>query len=129
MKDLEKVLKTMTLEFFGTGKHKISASTHLEKDNAVFLDIRSQEEYETLAFNLIYHMPVIHIPTDEIPDRLNEIPKDKNVGIFCSSGVRASMVYLYLQGLGYEKVRIIDGGYQGIFNELKPGKLLKFIQK
>ncbi len=127
MKELEKVLKTMTLDFFGKGKHKISASAHFSNKDAVFLDVRSPEEYNTISFNLVYHMPVLHIPICEIPERLSEIPKDKIVGIFCSSGTRASMVYLYLRSLGYENVRVIEGGYAGLAEEFKPGKLLKHL--
>ena len=129
MENLEKVLKSMSLEFFGRGKHKISAAAHFSKDNAVFLDVRSNEEHKTLAFSLLYHMPVIHIPICEIPDRVDEIPKDKLIGIFCSAGVRSTMVYLYLRGLGFENVRIIQGGYSEISNEFKPGNLLKYLNK
>jgi rhodanese-related sulfurtransferase len=35
------------------------------------------------------------------------------------------MVYLYLRALGFDKVKIIDGGYTELVEELKPGKLLK----
>ena len=128
MEKLENVLRTMSLEFFGSGKHKISASAHFNQKDAVFLDVRSNEEHKTLSFSLVYHMPVIHIPICQIPDRLDEIPKDKLVGIFCSSGVRSTMVYLYLQGLGFENVRILQGGYSEIADELKPGKLLKHLK-
>ena len=129
MGKLDKVLKTMTLEYFGTGKHKISPSAHFSEKDAIFLDVRSPEEIKTISFNLLYHMPVIHIPICEIPDRIDEVPKDKIVGIFCSSGTRAAMVYLYLRSLGYENVRVIEGGYAGLSEEFKPGKLLKHIKK
>ena len=129
MERLNKVLKSMTLEFFGSGKHKISPSFHLSAENSLFLDVRSNEEIQTVAFNLVHHMPVLHIPISEIPDRVKEIPKDKIVGIFCSSGVRATMVYFYLRGLGYENVRILEGGYAELAGEFKPGKLLKHLAK
>jgi len=41
-------------------------------------------------------MPVLCIPITEVPNRLKEIPKGKHIGIFCSGGVRATIVYLYL---------------------------------
>ena len=64
----------MTFEFFGTGKHKITASDQLSNDNALFLDVRSIEDRNTLSFELIHHIPVLHIPINEILDRINEIP-------------------------------------------------------
>ena len=118
----------MDLEFFGSGKHKIKPEAHLSKNDAMFLDVRSNEEHNTLAIGLLYHMPVIHIPISEIPDRLAEIPRDKDIGIFCSSGVRSSITYAYLRSMGYDRVRILEGGYNNLTNECKPGKLLKRIK-
>ncbi len=128
MEKLNEVLKSMTLEFFGSGKHKISPSMHLSKKNALLLDVRSKEECESIAFSLVHHMPVINIPISEISDRIEEIPQDKTIGIFCSAGVRSTMVYFYLRGLGFENVRIIEGGYAELAGEFKPGKLLKHLQ-
>lgn len=93
------------------------------------MDVRSDEEFLTIAFSLIHHMHVLHIPINEIPERTNEILHDKIVGVFCSSGVRSTMVYLYLRTLGFENVRIIEGGYAELVNEFKPGKLLKHVSK
>lgn len=129
MKNIDKVLKTMTFDFFGNGKHKISPSRHLSDKNSVFLDVRSAEELATITFSLVHHMPVLHIPIDEIPERINELPHDKIIGVFCSSGVRSTMVYLYLRTLGFENVRIIEGGYAELVDEFKPGKLLKHVAK
>jgi len=93
------------------------------------LDVRSNEELETIAFCLVHHMPVLHIPINEIPERVSEIPRDKIVGVFCSSGVRSTMVYFYLRTLGFDNVRIIEGGYAELVEEFKPGKLLKHLSK
>jgi len=128
MVEIEDIMKSMTFEFFGNGKHKIKASNHLSKDNALFLDVRSKEETDTLSFGLTYHIPVLKISINEIPDRLKEIPRDKSIGVFCSSGVRATIVYAYLKTKGYKDVLIIEGGYNGIIEEIKPGKLLKHIK-
>jgi rhodanese-related sulfurtransferase len=100
---------------------------HLSSKDSVFLDVRSKEELETIAFSLVHHMPVLHIPINEIPDRLSEIPREKIVGIFCSSGVRSTMTYFYLRTHGFENVRIIEGGYAELVNDFKPGKLLKHL--
>jgi len=125
MEKLEEIMKSMTFEFFGSGAHKVKAGDHFSKENALFLDVRSIEEADSLSFKLIHHMPVLHIPIEEIPDRKGEIPENKHIGIFCSSGVRATIVYAYLRANGYGNVRILEGGYSGIMEEFKPGKLLK----
>lgn len=128
MERMENILRSMDLEFFGSGKHKIRPEAHLANRDAVLLDVRSNEEHDTLAIGLLYHMPVIHIPTDEIPDRMADIPKDVDIGVFCSSGVRASIVYGYLRSMGYDRVRILEGGYNNLTDECKPGKLLRRIK-
>lgn len=125
MEQVDRILKSMDSAFFGSGKHKISPAMHLTEKNSLFLDVRSPEEFETLSFSLVHHMPVLHIPINEIPERISEIPHDKIVGVFCFSNVRSTMVYLYLRARGFDKVRIIEGSYAEFVEELKPGKLLK----
>jgi len=127
MEKYEKILRSMTFDFFGRGKHKVSVLDHFANDNAVFLDIRSKEEHNAVAFNLKQYMPVLHIPIDELPYRINEVPESKMIGIFCSSSVRSSMVYLYLRANGYENVGILEGGYDSIVKEFKPGNLFKYL--
>ena len=128
MKELNDFLESMTFDFFGSGKHKINSAAFLAEKNTLFLDVRSHDEFASLSFTLKHHMPSLHIPIDEIPDRANEIPKDALTGIFCSSAVRATMVYTYLKIMDYPNVRILEGGYDGLTAELKPGKLLKKIK-
>jgi len=128
MNEFINVLKTMSLAFFANGKHKITAEKLFESKDAVFLDVRSKEEVESIAFPLRFQAECIHVPTDEIPDRLLEIPKDKPTGIFCSAGTRAAIVYAFLRANGYDNVKIIVGGYGEIINMLKPGKIWKAVK-
>jgi rhodanese-related sulfurtransferase len=126
---MEHVLKSMTLEFFGKGMHKITPEKLFSSDAAVFLDVRSNEEVQSMPFPLGVHKNVesLHVPINEIPERLNEIPPDKPVGIFCPAHVRASIVYAYLRSKGYEQVRVLEGGYAALTDALKPGKILAAI--
>ena len=124
---MEDVLRRFTLEFFGTGKHKIDPETFFEKENALFLDVRSREEAASLSLPLDVHTNVesLNIPTHEIPDRIGEIPREKAIGVFCPANVRSAMVYAYLLTHGYSDVRIVLGGYGALTEALLPGKLLK----
>jgi len=79
----------------------------LTMDNAVFLDVRSYPEMESLQLRLEYHIGVLYIPTDEIPDRIGEIPRDRMVGIFCSAGTRSAIVYAFLRAKGYENMHVV----------------------
>jgi len=128
MNQLQNILTSMDLEFFAKGKHKISAEKLFESKESVFLDVRSKEETESIAFPLRFQAEYIHIPTDEIPDKLSEIPTDKTIGIFCSAGIRAAIVYAFLRTEGFENVRILVGGYESLLNEFKPGRIWKYTQ-
>lgn len=125
---MNKVLESMTFDFFGNAKHKIPAAKQLADKDAIFLDVRADEEYNTLKFDLKHHQKSLHIPIDQVPSRIGDIPKDKNVGVFCASGNRSVMVYFYLKAMGYENVRVVEGGYNELVAELKPGKVLKTIK-
>jgi len=125
--DLDSVMRSTSFEFFGGGKHKIEMETLLSTKDAIFLDVRSAPEVESIEIRLEHHIKVLWIPTDEIPVRFNEIPRDKTIGVFCSAGTRSTMVYLYLRSKGYDKVRIAPSTYDAITNLLLPGKLFKHL--
>ncbi len=129
MNDLEKVINKMDFQYFGTGQHKIDVETFLATENAVFLDVRAKEEVETVKMPLHHHVEVLEIPTHEVPLRMNEIPKDKLIGVFCSAGVRAIIIFTYLKSKGYNNVKIILGGYPPLMEAIMPGKLYKKISK
>jgi len=125
MNNWNELLKSMTFEFFGSGKHKIEMDALLATKDAIFLDVRSRQEWESLQIRLEHHMKVLWMPIDEIPDRYAEIPRDKTVGVFCSAGTRSAIVYAYLRSLGYENVRVALGNYEALISMLLPGKLQK----
>ncbi len=127
---MEQVLKRLTLDFFGKGKHKTSPENFFGKDDAVLLDVRTKEEAASLSINLAYHSNIecINIPVNEIPDRLNEIPAGKHIGVFCSGVVRSAIVYAYLLSKGFSDILILEGGYAALTEALKPGKILKVVQ-
>ena len=128
MNELKNILKQMDLEFFARSKHKISPEKLFESKNNVFLDVRSIEEAQTVTFPLKFQAQYIHIPTNEIPDRLSDIPGNKTIGVFCSAGIRAALVYAFLRANGFQNVKILVGGYQAVLEQLKPHKIWGHIQ-
>jgi len=123
---MENTIRKMDFEFFGTGKHMVSPEKFIENENALFLDVRAEEEVETIKFNFKYHnIQVMHIPFHELADRYHELPKDKLISTFCSSGPRSAMAYLFLLSKGFTQVKCISGSYEQITSLLKPGKLYK----
>lgn len=129
MNELENVITTMDFQYFGNGEHKVDVEAFLSAENTVFLDVRAKEEQETIKLSLAHHCEVLEIPTNEIPTRINEIPKNKMIGVFCSAGVRATIIFVYLKSKGYKDVKIILGGYPPLMAAVMPGKLYKKINK
>jgi len=82
-------------------------TTHaLQKHPDVFLfDVREEWEYEN------GHIPgILLIPMETVPDRLEEIPADKNVIVTCRSGNRSGKVAEFLRMQGYPNVHNMLGG-------------------
>jgi rhodanese-related sulfurtransferase len=124
---MEQVLKNFTLDFFGKGKHKVSPAAFFELDDVVLLDVRSKEEAASLSIKLAIHDNVqcLNISINDVPDRLNDIPKDKPIAVFCPAGVRSAIVYSFLLAKGFSDVRILFGGYPALTEEVMPGKVLQ----
>ncbi len=127
---MEEVLKKLTLEFFGTGKHKISVDKFLNTDKGFLLDVRSREEAESIAIQLRHHKNIEYrnIPINEVPEKIDEIPRDRLVAVFCPANVRSGIVYAYLLSKGFSGVRVLEGGYPALTEALKPGPLFKAIK-
>lgn len=127
---MEPVLRKLTLEFFGKGKHKISPDNFFQLENGVFLDVRSKEEADSISIGLKTqpHTESKNIPVHEIPDRLSELPKDKPIGVFCPANVRSAITYAFLLSKGFLQVYIIEGGYADLTDALKPGPVFKLLQ-
>ena len=74
-------------------------------ESVVLLDVREPDERELAVIE-----PSLHIPMGEIPGRLEEIPKDRQVIVYCHSGARSMMVASYLLDSGFESVANLSGG-------------------
>ena len=79
------------------------------KTNAgdLLIDVRSNEEY--LSGNIT---PAINIPIDELRNRLDEIPKEKSIYIYCEAGLRGYLAQRILAQNGYNDVLNLSGGYK-----------------
>ena len=122
---MEKALKTMNLAFCGTAKHKISAEKMFETENVLFLDVRDKAEVKTLAFNFeLFGIETLNIPIDELPERINELPKNKLIICFCSSGTRSAWAYIYLFSKDYQ-TKWLEASNEDLAKLLKPGRIYK----
>jgi rhodanese-related sulfurtransferase len=69
------------------------------------IDVREPDE---IALGMI--PGAISIPLMQIPDRLQEIPRDKETVLVCRSGNRSSRTYDYLTAQGFNNLINMNGG-------------------
>lgn len=73
------------------------------KNNPYLLDVRTPEEFARGSA-----AGAVNIPVDILPVRMNEIPKNRLIIVFCRSGARSGVARELLQKAGYTTV--INGG-------------------
>jgi rhodanese-related sulfurtransferase len=83
----------------------VSQAAALRDQGAFILDVRQPEEWSQ------FHIPgATLIPLGDLPNRLNEVPKDKKVVVYCRTGVRSAQGRDILRKAGYPQVTSLDGG-------------------
>ena len=86
---------------------KIQTGKMLElfvQGSAQIVDIRFPEEYK------VWHLDgAVNIPLNELPDRLDELDRDKLIVTVCPHNDRANMGRLYLSLQGFHARYLTDG--------------------
>ena len=72
------------------------------------LDVRTLPEVQRLPFPGAEN--VIHIPLDELRDRLGELDNSRDTAVTCQSSLRAHVASCLLRQVGFEKVHVVSGG-------------------
>ena len=78
----------------------------MNKNGAIFVDVRNPPE-----LNEGYAPNAVNVPLGELKDRLGELPKDKDLLIYCRSGRRSEAATRFLMNQGYDRVYNVLGGY------------------
>ena len=81
----------------------------LDSDDVVFVDLRTAHERSQ---KMIPAKNQLHIPIEDLRARANEVPKDKEVIVFCILSTRGFEGQLILNQAGYENVKFVQGGIQ-----------------
>ncbi|MCG6330845.1 FAD-dependent oxidoreductase [Vibrio alginolyticus] len=76
-------------------------------EDQLLLDVRNPGELESVG----YLEGAINIPVDQLRRRMHELPKDKEIVIYCQVGLRGNVAYRQLVNNGY-KARNLIGGYR-----------------
>lgn len=80
------------------------AKNNFDGINFIILDVREKNEFDYV------NIPnSLHVPMMSIPNNLELIPKDKDIGVLCHHGNRSAQVTMYLNKLGFNAFNIIGG--------------------
>jgi len=77
-----------------------------EGKDLLLIDIREDWEHEA------YNIGGLHIPMGQLMSRLAEIPKDKEVVMYCEKGIRSTITIQRLEGAGFHNIYNLNGGMQ-----------------
>jgi len=67
------------------------------REGVLFVDVRTDQEAATGVIK-----DARHIPLEQLEDRLGDLPKDKEIILYCANGIRAEMAYRTLDKQGFK---------------------------
>ncbi|AGT32389.1 CoA-disulfide reductase [Geobacillus genomosp. 3] len=76
------------------------------EEGGILIDVRTAEE---TARGMIHRS--IHIPLDELRERLQELPQGKTIYVICQAGLRGYIAVRILRSHGFQ-AKNVDGGYR-----------------
>lgn len=86
-----------------------------DRTDTLFLDVRIREEF---TFGAI--PGAVNIPLDELRGRIDELPHDKDIYIYCAIGLRGYLALKILMGHGFNRVKNLSGGYKTYATATEP---------
>jgi phage shock protein E len=77
----------------------------LDSGASILIDVRESEEWRD------GHIPgSVHIPLGQLDERLSEIPRERDILLFCRSGNRSGRATAALRSIGFTRVTNVEGG-------------------
>ncbi len=83
----------------------VAQAAEMRSKGAFLLDVRQPEEWQQ------FHIPgATLIPLGDLPARLKEVPRDREVVVVCRTGHRSAQGRDILRNAGYTRVTSMAGG-------------------
>ncbi|MDR6884200.1 rhodanese-like domain-containing protein [Bacillus sp. 3255] len=73
--------------------------------NKILIDVREKTEFKNG-----YIPNAVNIPLSELKGRINDIPKNKDVFLYCQSGMRSKQAASILKKNGFAELNQLQGG-------------------
>jgi phage shock protein E len=85
-----------------------SLALHTSDPQALFIDIREPNEW-----NLGYIPRALHMERGNLESKIESVPRDSRIVLYCASGNRTALAADTLQQMGYSNVESLAGGFRG----------------
>ena len=82
----------------------------------LLLDVREAWELSIARLD-----PALHIPMNDVPDRLDELNPDQEIVVLCHHGRRSRQVVAFLKQSGFRQVLNLVGGIDAWSADVDPG--------
>jgi rhodanese-related sulfurtransferase len=82
----------------------------------LLLDVREAWELSIARIDVALHMPM-----NDVPDRLEELNPDQEIVVLCHHGRRSRQVVVFLKQSGFRQVLNLVGGIDAWSAEVDPG--------
>lgn len=84
------------------------------KENIYLIDVRPKGQFAESHIK-----GAVNIPLEELSFKTNQIPKNKKIVLYCSSGIKSANGAQFLVDLGYKNVYVMSEGYSVYANMTK----------
>jgi adenylyltransferase/sulfurtransferase len=74
-------------------------------DPPLLIDVRTPQEWAICRLDA-----AILIPLQELPSRVDELDREREIVVYCHVGVRSAMAVEFLRGKGFSRARNLEGG-------------------
>jgi phage shock protein E len=100
-------------EVFSSPKNFLS---FIEKEEAIIIDIRTQEEYDAGHLENSLH---IDFYSENFIEEIKKLDKKKAYALYCRTGNRSNSALLLMKEEGFQKIEHLQGGIVAWENENK----------
>ena len=89
--------------YFRVDSNEARSILDADPDGTVVIDVRRDDEWVT------GHVTgAIHIPVDDLTDRMDQVPTDKKILFICAAGVRSGLASEMAAAMGYASENLIN---------------------
>ena len=94
--------------YFRVDSNEANSMLQADASSYVVVDVRRDDEWVTG-----HPTGAIHIPIDDLPGRIDQVPRDKKVLFICAAGVRSGLACEMAASMGYDSENLFRGGAGG----------------